>query len=118
MFIGNGSPGLARRFRDREVPGFTVLTDPSLNSYRALGLKRGVLATLGPASVLAGVRASLRGLRQTSLQGDAWQQGGLLLLMPDGQVPFIQRNENAGDRPELDAALVALAAQRRTQLAG
>lgn len=117
-FIGNGSPRFAASFQAREVPGCVVLTSPSLDVYRALGFKRGVLATLGPRSILAGAGASLRGRRQTARQGDAWQQGGLAVLMPDGSLPFIQRNDSAGDRPDLEGALRALAGWTDSRLAG
>jgi hypothetical protein len=108
VFVGNGSPDQAARFAAGEVPGCTVLTDPSLAAYRALGMVRGVLPTLGPASIAVGVGAALRGRRQSALQGDPWQQGGLLLLGTGGRVLFVQRNRNAGDRPDLDSALRAL----------
>ncbi|MDQ6692527.1 MAG: AhpC/TSA family protein [Candidatus Dormibacteraeota bacterium] len=111
VFVGNGSPKFAASFADREVPGCLVLTNPSLDVYRALNLKRGVLATLGPKSILAGAAATLRGRTQTAVQGDPWQQGGLVLMMPDGRLPFIQRNQSAGDRPDLRGALESLAAQ-------
>jgi len=112
IFIGNGRPDQAADFARREVPGCTVLTDPSLRAYQALRMVRGVRATLGPASIAAGVGAALRGRRQTRLEGDAWQQGGLLLLGPGGRVLFLQRNRNAGDRPDLDGALAVLVPRR------
>ena len=108
VFVGNGSTTLARRFRERHVPGCTVLTDSSLNSYRQLGLRRGVMATLGPKSLLAGLRSSAQGHRQTALEGDPWQQGGLFVIVPGGELIFEQQNQDAGDRPQLDAALAAL----------
>jgi len=112
-FVGNGRPDQAAAFGRREVPGCDVFTDPSLKAYEALGMVRGVLATLGPGSIAAGVGATLRGRRQTRLEGDAWQQGGLLLLAPGGRVLFLQRNRSAGDRPDLDGALAALSPGRR-----
>lgn len=108
VFVGNGRPDQARAFAERETPGATVLTDPSLLSYRALGLRRGVAETLGPVSALASVGAVLRGHRQTRLEGDAWQQGGLLALAPGGRIVFLQRNRDAGERPDLEGALDAL----------
>jgi len=114
VFVGNGRADQAARFAEKEVPGATLLTDPSLESYRALGLPRGVLATLGPGSTLAAVSAAVRGgHRQTRIEGDAWQQADLLVLGPGGRILFLQRNRDAGDRPDLDGALRALGAERR-----
>lgn len=112
VLVGNGSPEQAAGFAKR-FAGVTVLTDPSLDSYRALGMRRGVAATLNPTSVLSGLGAALRGNRQTTVEGDPWQQGGMLLLGPGGQVLHLQRNRSAGDRPDLDRALRALGAGRK-----
>jgi hypothetical protein len=108
VLIGNGSPAHARDFASREATGIRVLADPSLRTYEALGLKRSKAATLDPASVVAGARSTLRGHRQGKLQGDAWQQGGLFVVAPGGEVLFEQRNKSAGERPRLDAALAAI----------
>lgn len=99
---------MAADFARREAGGCPVLTDPSLDSYRVLGLKRGLLATLGPTSALKGLRAFVNGHRQTRLAGDAWQQGGVIVLDRTGSVVYLQRNADAGDRPDPAAIIVAL----------
>lgn len=108
VFVGNGSPQQARHFQERQVRGCPVYTDPRRDLYRVLGMRRGVTATLGPKSIAAGIRSTLKGHVQTSVQGDPWQQGGLLLLRPGGGIGFLQRNQTAADRPDLKAALAAL----------
>ena len=117
VFVGSGSPAHARQFQERQAPGIAVFADPSLRTYQSLGLKRGVAATLGPRSVLAGARSTLRGHVQTRVQGDPWQQGGLFAVAPGGEILFAQRNADAADRPRLDEALRAAsrwnAAKRR-----
>ena len=123
VFVGNGSVAHARRFREKHVPESDVYTDPDLTAYTALGFKRSVAATLGPGSAVAFARASLRGHRQTSIEGDAWQQGGILVLAPGGGVLHLQRFRDAGGRADVEAALAALGAsskvarpRRRTRL--
>jgi hypothetical protein len=113
-FVGNGRPDQAAAFASHEVPGCTVLTDPSRQTYKAMGMIRGVLPTLGPGSAAAAVGAALRGHRQTTLEGDPWQQGGLVLVGRDSRILFLQRNRSAGDRPDLEGALAALSAEGRT----
>lgn len=121
-FVGNGSVGLAARFQARDAPGIPVLTDPSLASYRALGMKRSVAATLGPQTWLAAARATVTGHAQTGVEGDPWQQGGLFALARGGEVVYARPNRDAGDRPDIAAALTALrevegTARRRPSLA-
>ena len=107
-FVGSGSPRLAARFQRTHTPGCTVLTDPSLKTYAALGLKRGVTETLGPSTWGAAIRALAGGHLQTAVQGDPWQQGGTFALARGGEVVYAHRNRHAGDRPDVDAALAAL----------
>jgi alkyl-hydroperoxide reductase/thiol specific antioxidant family protein len=108
--VGNGSVAHARRFQERHVPGIAVYTDPELATYTALKLRRSVVATLGASSALAFARATVRGHRQTSIEGDPWQQGGLIVLAPGAELLHVQRFHDAGGRPDVDAALAALGA--------
>jgi hypothetical protein len=108
VLVGNGSPEAAARFERDHAPGITILTDPGLAIYRELGLKRGVAATMGPRTWGAAARALARGHRQTALEGDPWQQGGLFVLAPGGHIVFGQRYDNAGDRPDIEGALRAV----------
>ena len=119
-FVGSGSVAHARHFRERHVPESEVYTDPGLHAYSALGFKRSVAAKLGPRSALAYARATMRGHRQTSVQGDAWQQGGLIVLAPGGRLLLVQRFHDAGGRADVDAVLELLGAtgtrrRRRSQ---
>jgi hypothetical protein len=110
VLVGNGSVQFAARFQREKAPDCAVFTDPSLEIYRELGMKRGVGATLGLSSLVAGVRAARRGYRQTSREGDAWQQGGTYAVAKGGRTVYAKANRNAADRPDLDAALAALRA--------
>jgi len=107
-FVGNGTPAQARAFQARYAPDVAVYTDPGRDLYRAAGMRRSVAGTLSPRSLLAGLRSTLAGHVQTSLQGDPYQLGGLLLLLPGGEVRVLQRFREAADRPDLEAALAAL----------
>ena len=109
MFVGNGSLEQAKRFHLNHAPDDMVLSDPSLKTYRALGLTRSIAATLGLASISAGIRSTMRGHRQTSVQGDPWQQGAMFVLARGGRTVYAHKNRHAGERPDLTAALRALA---------
>jgi hypothetical protein len=108
VLVGNGPVQAAAHFQREQAPDCPVFTDPSLEIYRSLGMRRGVWATLGPSTLAAVTRALLRGHRQTSVQGDPWQQGGICAVRRGGEVVYVQTNRNAGERPDLDAALAAL----------
>lgn len=110
--VGNGTLEQAQAFQKRYAPDVAVYSDPTLQAYAALGFRRGVGATLGPASAVAFARAYSRGHRQGPIEGDPWQQGGLVLMAPGGRALYVQRNRQAGDRPDVDGALAALVARR------
>ena len=109
VFVGNGAVPFAKNFAETQVPGFSVYTDPSRESYLALGLKRSVLGTLGPRSLLAGLRSTRAGHVQTSVEGDGFQLGGFFAVARGGQIRYAEVYSSAGDRPNVDAALAALA---------
>ena len=108
VLVGNGSVRAAARFQREQAPECAVFTDPSLETYRTLGMRRGVWATLAPTTLAAVARALLRGRRQTSVQGDPWQQGGAYVVGRGGTILYAHANRNAADRPDVDAALAAL----------
>ncbi|MBV8194094.1 MAG: AhpC/TSA family protein [Candidatus Dormibacteraeota bacterium] len=99
-FVGNGTPRAARWFRDRFTRGATVVTDPKLVSYRIIGARRGVFNTLGPHTWRHGLRALRRGARQGAVRGDPFQQGGVIVVAPDGRVAFEHISRAAGDHPD------------------
>ena len=57
-----------------------MVTDPSLEAYHRAGMKRGMLRTIGPKSMLSAVRALGDGHRQKKTAGDPWQQGGVVVV--------------------------------------
>lgn len=106
--VGNGAPRFARAFAEDlglEVP---LLTDPTLATYRALGFRRGVAATLlAPGAWAHALRATRGGFRQGRIRGDAWQLGGAVVVRPDGTVAYRHASAEAGDHPPLEALLAA-----------
>jgi peroxiredoxin len=108
VVVGNGRPWFAKAFRDSEGLDFPLVVDPDLVAYRAAGLRRGLLDTLGPRSLMHAVKAFSRGHRQGKVQGDPWQNGGAFLVQPDGKVTYRHISREAGDHAPLDAVLQAL----------
>jgi hypothetical protein len=109
--IGSGSPEQAKKF----VASFSfegeMYVDPSLKTYKAFKLVRGLWRTLGPSSIGRGLSAMKKGFRQGQNAGDLWQQGGMFVIGPSDQIGnqlyFQHRNQTAGDHADLNAVLKA-----------
>lgn len=108
IVIGNGTPSFIEGFREQTSYRGPLYTDPSLAVYQAAELKRGVMKTLNPLSLGKAVKAFREGHRQGRTQGDAWQQGGVLVIAPDGTIRYRHASERPGDNAEAADILAAL----------
>lgn len=107
-FVGSGAPHFARGFRDEYCRDCLILNDPSRHTYELIGAHRGVMSTLGPRAWGPAVRAFTRGNRQRNVQGDPFQQGGILVIAPGGKVLYRHLSAAAGDHPPVAEILAAL----------
>jgi peroxiredoxin len=112
VLVGSGSVERCASFVARnglEGAPASVVTDPSLRLYRALGLVRSAWATFGPRSLLETARAIAAGHPHGAAEGDRTQQGGVLLVDRSGVVRLLHRSRSIGDHPPasdlVDAAL-------------
>lgn len=112
--IGNGSPSFIDGFRETTGYDGPLYTDPSLAVYQAAGLKRGVATVLSARAALAGISALRHGFRQGKTQGDAWQQGGVVVIEPGGDVVWTHVSDYAGDNAAPDEILRQLQAASRS----
>jgi hypothetical protein len=106
--IGNGTPSFIAGFREQTLFDGPIYTDPSLASYKAAELKRSVVRTLDPRGWLKGVKSFAEGHRQGRTQGDAWQQGGVLVVSPSGDVLWQHASDLPGDNATAQQILAAL----------
>jgi hypothetical protein len=95
--IGNGAPMFIAGFR--ETTGFQgpIYTDPSLAVYQAAELERGLWKTVNVRGLAASVGALRRGFRQGRTQGDATQQGGVVVVAPGGSIIYHHISRYPGD---------------------
>jgi peroxiredoxin len=100
VVVGNGGVEQARAFRDARGLPFALYTDPSLESYQRAELQHGVTSSLSPRVVLHALNAFGQGYRQTSIQGDPLQQGGVFVIARGGRVLFEYASRRAGDHPD------------------
>lgn len=108
VIIGNGNAGFAQAFREDFALDGPLLIDPELRAYRAAGLRRGRVELLSPRLPWNALRALRGGSRQTGVQGDPWQLGGVFVIRPGGELVYAHRSREAGDHPAVDAILDAL----------
>jgi len=118
VFIGNGAADFIDEFivrhnlRDKR---FTIVTDPSLASFSAAGLKRSRWATMGAPGMFGMARAWGRGFKPYKGPGDDWQQGGALFMDGDNLVRHYFRSRFVGDvadANELVSVAMGLAAAK------
>ena len=99
--IGQGTPVNAARFRERFGLDLELLVDTDRRAYRAAGAKVGTLSELLSPRVLA--RGLLRARRsrvfQGAIAGHPAQLGGLMLVTPGADVPWVQLSGDASDYP-------------------
>lgn len=108
--IGNGAPMFMAGFRETTGYDGNLYTDPSLAVYQALELRRGWATILDPRAAKNAARALAGGFRQGRTQGDATQQGGVLVVARDGTIRFRHADRVAGDGPPVATVLAALTA--------
>jgi NAD(P)-dependent dehydrogenase (short-subunit alcohol dehydrogenase family) len=109
VVIGNGSAYFAKLFREEYAPDMQLLIDPELRAYRAAGLKRGRVEMLSPRLPKHIFRAWRNGFRQGSVQGDAWQLGGVFVIQAPGKLTYQYISREAGDHPPVEMIIQALA---------
>jgi hypothetical protein len=108
VVIGNGAPNFIEGFREQTKYDGPLYTDPSLATYKAAELKRGVGRTFDPRALGKTVSAFMKGHRQGRTQGDAFQQGGVLVVAPDGTIKFHHASERPGDHATVEQIIAAL----------
>jgi hypothetical protein len=111
VVVGQGTPAHAADFRRRQhVEDLMLLVDSEREAYRLAGTRRASLGELlGPKVAFKGLKATLRGHPQgaTFGGGDPAQLGGVLVVAPDGSIPWGHLSEDASDNPPVDEVLDA-----------
>lgn len=107
-FVGSGTPAMAIDFARAHAGPHPVLADPERRAFAAAGMRRGWWSTVRPSLVVHLVRALLRGHRQSKVQGDAWQQGGVLVIGADRTLRHRQCDVVAGEELDFAAVIAAL----------
>jgi len=105
VFVGTGTPAMAADFAKVHAGPHPVLSDTQRATFAAAGMRRSLWATLHWRLVKNAWRALRSGFRQTSVQGDPWQQGGVVVLDAGGALVHRQIDRAGGDPLDLDAVV-------------
>ena len=117
--IGSGDPASAKAFQeDLEIRDVPVFSDEPRRAYELAGFCRGLLPLLRPRAVGNYLRAFFSGHRAGRKQGDALQQGGVLVVRRDGGLLFRFASRASGDHPDAASILEALRAGEEPRICG
>ena len=107
--IGQGTPAHAQDFQRAQKVDLPMYVDRRRETYRAAGTKIATFSELlGPGVTLRGIRQSVRGgVRQGRTIGHPAQLGGVMIVKPDGTVPYAHLSEDASDNPPNQEVLTA-----------
>ena len=76
-------------------------------------MKRPKMAA-APLTLVRAAQAFASGHRQVRTMGDAAQLGGVVIVRPDGSMPFRQISRYAGDHPPIDDVVRAMESAPQT----
>ena len=104
IFIGNGSPQFIEKFKeDLGMKSAVVLTDPTLETFRAAGFRKGFSYFVQAKTIINAFKLFKDGHRQvtyTKEAGTYWQLGGILVISQGGKVLYHHVSEFFGDFPD------------------
>ena len=100
--IGHSNLSSAKAFVEETGIDLPVFVDETRSVYKALNFKRPLLSFLTPRVFKRAAEARKAGFTQPGVHGDAFQLGGVILLMPDGSMPYRYVSQFAGDHPKLE----------------
>ena len=107
--VGQGRPEQAARFKEKQKLDLPLYADEQRLSYKAGGMKKATFGELvGPGVLAKGIRgAAKERVVQGRFVGHPAQLGGVLIVNPDGSIPYTHLSEDAGDNPPPDEVLEA-----------
>jgi len=108
VVVGSGQPEQISDFREQLGLNIPIYVDPERRAYDAAGLKRGLWLTFKPRTWGNWLRAYRQGMRQGSLQGDNWQQGGVFVIRPGNVTSYAYVSQEAGDHPPVEEVIAAV----------
>jgi hypothetical protein len=111
VVVGTGDPRYARAFQEEMgIDDVRVYSDAGRRAYDLAGFRRRISALLSPRAIWNYICAFLTGHKYKGVQGDALQQGGVLVVRPDGRIVFRFASRASGDHPKPSDVVAAVRA--------
>ena len=117
IFVSSSEPWQTKEFLSKSVVQFPgeLFSDPTLKIHKAFKLQRGVwkslVTPLWPGLKRYGIMGIIEGIRLgtefSHLVGDSWQQGGVFVISPDGNIVYSYSEDYPGDWDAMNKALDA-----------
>lgn len=107
--VGSGNAVFARAFVEDFNLDLPVFVDPALDAFRAARLRRGIEAVASTGFLSNAFRAYRAGAKQTGIEGDPWQLGGVFVFDAQGRLHLAHRSGTAGDHPPKETIRQAVA---------
>jgi peroxiredoxin len=104
--VGSGGPSFAAGFAERMGGEIPIYSDQTRASYQALEMHRGACTLLDPRVIVRGATAIFK-YRQRRTMGDATQQGGTIVVRPDGTMPYKFLSRYAGEHAKAKDVVAA-----------
>lgn len=82
--------------------------DPAKRSYDHYGMRRGATEVVNRKALVNSLRAISKGFRQTETRGDAFQNGGVIVVDSNGDIVYTHIEREAGDLADMDDVIAAL----------
>jgi len=109
VIVGSGGSFFAKAFAEHlEMGHVTIFSDEKVRAYALAGFKRGLATLLHPRSAMNYLRALRKGFGQGRTRGDGLQQGGVLVVRPDGRVAYRFVSQASGDHPPPEEIVAAV----------
>ena len=104
IVIGNGEARYIDDFMNRfglHHQPVKIVTDPTLEIFKHANFKKSFWATYGPKALWDYITAAAKGIVQTSIDGNLFQQGGTILLNYQKEIVFYHQNKHVSDLSDL-----------------
>lgn len=112
IIIGNGKPQDLPGFAEQTGYSGKLFTDPSLETFRALGFSRKISGLLAVNAFTSGFKALKDGIRPGSMQGDALQLGGAVVVGPGDKIFYYYKGKQAADHAPVEEILAGCTSDR------